>query len=131
VKVATDTLWSFACIDLGITKQTGFNSQETKNITDLAGIGPRRPTKFLLLRDGNAVPVGYLTNGSSNLQPGDIILRSTVDPTVSPPVTTHAPPAVSTNSVAGRLRELEHLHDTKLLTNTEYQEKRARIIAEF
>lgn len=130
VKVATDTLWSFACIDLGITKQSGFNSQETKNITDVAGIGPRRPTKFLLLRDGSAVPVGYLANGSSNLQPGDIILRSAVDPTVSSPVTTLAPPSASTNSVAGRLRELEHLHDTKLLTNTEYQEKRARIIAE-
>ena len=48
VEAATDTLWSFACVDLGITKKTGFTSQETKNITDLAGIGPLHPTRFLL-----------------------------------------------------------------------------------
>jgi hypothetical protein len=38
VKVAQDTLWSFACVDLGINqKNRFFTSQETKDITDLAG----------------------------------------------------------------------------------------------
>jgi hypothetical protein len=134
VKDATDTLWSFACLDLGITKKTGFTSQETKNITDLAGIGPRHPTKFLLLRNGNAIPVPYLANGSSNLHLDDIILRSAVAPADSkpifPPVTRLVPPSVSTKSVADRLKEIEDLHDRKLLTDPEYQEKRATIIAE-
>ena len=66
VNAAQDTLWSLACMDLGITKKTGFTSQETKNITDLAGISPLHPTQFLLLRNGNAIPVPYLTNGSSD-----------------------------------------------------------------
>jgi hypothetical protein len=131
VKVATDTLWSFACIDLGITKKTGFTSQELKNITDLAGIGSGRPTRFLLLKNGNAIPVPYL-NGGSDLHPDDIILRSAVDPAISepiiPPDTTI--PSVSTKSVADRLKEIEHLHHMKLLTYPEYQVKRAKIIAE-
>ena len=82
VKVATDTLWNFACIDLGITRKTGFfTSQETKNITDLAGIGTLHPTKFLLLRNGTAIPVPYL-NGSSDLHLNDIILLPAVAPAV-------------------------------------------------
>ena len=85
VKVAADTLWNFACMDLGITKKTGFTSQELKNITDLAGIGSLHPTKFLLLKNGNAIPVPYL-EGSSNLHPNDIILRSAVDPAVPKPI---------------------------------------------
>ena len=132
VKDAGDTLWSFACMDLGITRKTGFTSQETKNITDLAGIGPLHPTRFLLLRNGNAIPVPYLANGSSNLHPNDIVLRSAVDPAVSepviPPVSTIA--SVATNSADDRLKELEHLHNLKLLTDPEYQDKRAKIIAE-
>jgi hypothetical protein len=134
VNVATDTLWSFACMDLGITKKTGFTSQETKNITDLAGIGPLHPTKFLLLRNGNAIPVPYLANGSSNLHPNDVILWSTVAPAVPEPiipsVTTVVPPSVSTKSVADRLTEIEDLHNVKLLTDLEYQDKRAKLIAE-
>jgi len=131
VKVAKDTLWSFACMDLGITKTTGFNSEETKNITDLAGIGPLHPTKFLLLRNGNAIPVPYL-NGSSNLQPNDIILRSApaVSKPIIPSVTTVVHPSVSTKSVADRLKEIEDLYSMKLLTDPEYQDKRAKIIAE-
>lgn len=121
-------------MDLGITKKTGFTSQETKNITDQAGIGPLHPTRFLLLRNGSAIPVPYLANGSANLHPNDIILRSAVDPAVSkpviPPVTTIVPPSVSTKSVADRLKEIEDLHNRKLLTDPEYQDKRARIIAE-
>jgi len=134
VKDAKDTLWSFACVDLGITKKTGFTSEETRNITDLAGIGPHHPTKFLLLRNGNAIPVPYLANGSSDLHPNDIILRSSVARAVSkpiiPPVTTVVSPSISTKSVADRIKEIEDLHDRKLLTDPEYQDKRAKIIAE-
>jgi hypothetical protein len=134
VKLATDTLWSFACIDLGITKETGFTSQETKNITDLAGIGPLHPTKFLLLKNGSAIPVPYLANGSSNLHPGDIILRSAVDPAapkpILPPVTTVVSSSDSRQSVADRLQEIEDLRNRQLLTDPEYQDKRAKIIAE-
>ncbi len=138
VKVATDTLWNFACVDLGITKNTGFTSQETKNITDLAGISPLHPTRFLLLKNGNAIPVPYLTNGSSNLHPNDIILRSVVAPVASdvpmpivpPATTTVVSSSVSTKSVADRLKEIEDLRDRKLLTDPEYQEQRAKIMAE-
>lgn len=134
VKDATDTLWSFACMDLGITKKTGFTSQETKNITDLAGIGPRHPTRFLLLKNGNAIPVPYLANGSSNLHPDDIILRPALDPAIPKPilpsVDSIVSSPVSTNSVADRLKEVEELHNRKLLTDPEYQDTRARIIAE-
>ena len=134
VKGATDTLWNFACMDLGITKKNGFNSQETKAITDLAGIGPRHPTKFLLLKNGNAIPVPYLVNGSANLHANDIILRSTVAPAdpkyMVLPVTTDASPSVSTESIADRLKEIENLHNRKLITDPEYQDKRAKIIAE-
>ncbi|HEX5807955.1 MAG TPA: hypothetical protein VFY25_04765 [Anaerolineales bacterium] len=134
VKDATDTLWSFACMDLGITKKTGFTSQETKNITDLAGIGPRHPTRFLLLKNGNAIPVPYLANGSSNLHPDDIILRPALDPAIPKPILPSVDSVVSspvsTNSVADRLKEVEELHNRKLLTDPEYQDTRARIIAE-
>lgn len=133
VTAATDTLWSFACMDLGITKKIGFTSQELKNITDLAGIGQLHQTKFLLLKNGNAIPVPYL-NGSSDLHPNDIILLSAVDPAVSkpgiPPVTMGVPPSNSTKSVADRLQEIEDLHNLNYLTDPEYQDKRAKIIAE-
>ena len=127
VKNATDTLWDFACMDLGITKKIGFTSQELKNITDLAGIGPRYPTRFLLLRDGNAVPVPYLVNGSANLQLNDLILRSVAVPTLSKPIVPH--PAL-TNNVVDRLKEIKDLYNRKLITDSEYQDKRAKIIAE-
>jgi hypothetical protein len=121
-------------MDLGITKNNGFTSQETKDITDLAGISPLHPTQFLLLKNGSAVPVPYLANGSSNLHPDDIILRPAVAPdgpaSVLPPATTVVSPSVSTRSVADRLKEIEELHNRKLVTEPEYQEKRAKIIAE-
>jgi hypothetical protein len=134
VKDATDTLWNFACIDLGITKKTGFTSQETKNITDLAGIGPRHPTRFLLLKNGNAVPVPYLANGSSNLHPDDIILRSALDPANPKPILPSVSSVVSlpgsTKNAVVRLEEIEDLHNRKILTDPEYRDKRAKIIAE-
>lgn len=130
VRDPLDTLWSFACMDLGITKKTGFNSQETKAITDLAGIGPLNPTKFLLLKNGNAIPVPYLSNGSSNLQPNDIVLRSAGDPNAPTSVDAVGPASVPTKSVAERLQEIEDLRNRKLLTDPEYRDKRAKIIAE-
>jgi hypothetical protein len=129
VQAATDTLWDFACTELGITDKTRFTSQETKDITDLAGIGPRYPTKFLLLKNGSAIRIAYLTNGSPNLQPNDIILRSAGYP-VAPAITAVVSPSVSTESVADRLTEIEKLHDRKLITDTEYRDKRANLIAE-
>jgi len=120
-------------MDLGITKKTGFTSQETKNITDLAGIGQLHPTKFLLLRNGEAIPVPY-RNGSSDLHPDDIILRSADTPAVSKPmispVTANVLPSPATKSVADRLKEIEDLYNRKFLTDPEYQEKRAKVIAE-
>ena len=129
VQAASDTLWDFACMDLGITDKTRFTSQETKAITDLAGIGPRNPTKFLLLKNGNAIPIAYLVNGSPNLQPNDIILRSAVYP-VAPAITAVVAASVSTESIADRVKEIEKLHNMKLITDTEYQDKRAKIIVE-
>lgn len=133
IKLASDTLWDFACLELGITKKMGFTSQELKNITDLAGIGPLYPTRFLLLKNGDAIPVPYL-EGSSQLHPNDIILRAVVDPTVPAPtlpsVADVAPLSVATKSVADRLQEIEDLHSMKFITDPEYQEKRAKIIAE-
>jgi hypothetical protein len=130
VKAATDTLWNFACMDLGITKKTYLTSQETKNITDLAGIGPRHPTKFLLLKNGDAIPVPYLPNGSADLHPNDIILRSAVALDASTPAATVVSPSVSTKSVADRLKDIEDLRNMKVLTDLEYQDKRAKVIAE-
>ncbi len=129
VELATDTLWDFACIDLGIADKTRFTSQETKNITDLAGIGPRYPTKFLLLKNGKAIPIPYLANGSPNLQPNDIILRLAVYP-IAPGMTAVVPPSVLTKSVADQLKEIKDLHNMKLITDLEYQDKRANIMAE-
>jgi hypothetical protein len=130
VKAATDTLWSFACMDMGKTQNARFTSQETKNITDMAGIGPRHPTKFRLLKNGNAVPVPYLANGSADLHPNDIILRSAVAPDASRPAAAVVSHSVSTKSVADRLKDIEDLHNTNVLTDLEYQAKRAKIIAE-
>lgn len=130
VKAATDTLWGFVCIDLGITRKTGFSSRETKNITDLAGISPLHPTKFLLLKEGNTIPVPYLANGSANLHPNDIILRSAVAPDASKPVATVVSASIPTKSAEDRLKEIEDLRNRKLLTDPEYQDQRAKIIAE-
>jgi hypothetical protein len=44
-------------------------------------------------------------------------------------MTTFVSPSVSTRSVADRLKEIEDLRKSKLLTDPEYQEKRAKIIA--
>lgn len=130
VKAVTDTLWTFACMDLGIIKKTYLTSPETKNITDLAGIGPQRPTRFLLLKNGDAIPVPYLPNGSPDLHPNDIILRSVVAPDAATPAAAVVAPSVSTKSVADRLKDIEDLHNRSVLTDLEYQDRRGKIIAE-
>lgn len=129
VNVATDTLWSFACTALGIPRKSSFSSQETKDITDLAGIGPFRPTRFLLLKDGKAIPVAYLANGSPDLVPNDIILRLAASP-LAPEVSKPGRLPDSTKGNADRLEEIEDLHKRKLLTDAEYQDKRTKLIAE-
>lgn len=134
VKATTDTLWGFACMGLGITRKTGFNSAEIKKITDLAGIGPLHPTKFLLLKNGDAIPVPYLANGSADLHPDDIILQSADAPETSKPIlasgNTVVTPSVSKQNAADRLKEINDLRNMKLLTDPEYQDKRAKILAE-
>lgn len=130
VKAATDTLWNFACMDLGITKKTNLTSRETKNITDLAGIGPRHPTKFRLLKNGDAIPIPYLPNGSADLKPDDIILRLAVAPDASKPFAATVSSSASTKSVVDRLKDIEDLRNMNILTDLEYQDKRAKIIAE-
>lgn len=129
VESVTDTLWNFACVDLGITKKNYLTSQETKNITDLAGIGPRHPTRFLLLKNGDAIPVPYLPNGSADLHPNDIILRSVVAPAASMPAATMVSASVATKSVEDRLKDIEELRNRKIITDLEYQDQRAKIIA--
>ena len=75
VKSGKDTLWSFACMELGITKVTGLTQNEINKINDLAGTGPDHPTKFLLLKDGKATKVPYLANKNPDLHLNNIILR--------------------------------------------------------
>jgi hypothetical protein len=48
-----------------------------------------------------------------------------LNPNISPVV----PSTISTKSAADRLTEIEDLHNRKLMTDPEYQEKRAKIIA--
>jgi hypothetical protein len=70
----------------------------------------------------------------TSLGPPYYILRSSLDPAIPkpiiPPVPTIVSPSASTKSVADRLNEIEDLRNRKLLTDPEYQDKRAKIIAE-
>ena len=75
-----EPLYVFACKDLGITKSSGFTTEETARINDLAGTGVQQKTKYLLLKNGQAVPVPYHITGLADLHGGDILLRH-----VSPP----------------------------------------------
>ncbi len=80
VTSTTDALWMFACMDLGITKRSGFTTEETARINDLAGTGLQQKTKYLLLKDGQAVPVPYLNVGLADLHVGDVLLRKVTPP---------------------------------------------------
>ena len=55
----SDRLWVFACMDLGITKRDGFTEDEKTRINDLAGTGMYQKTKYLLLKNGQALQMPY------------------------------------------------------------------------
>ena len=78
-------------MDLGITKRSGFTTEETARINDLAGTGTKQKTKYLLLKNGNAVPVPYHITGAADLHVNDIILRRVPAP-APPPVESAARP---------------------------------------
>ena len=82
VNSTADTLWMFACLDLGISKRSGFSTEESARIHDLAGSGLAQKTKYRLLKDGQARDVPYHNTGSADLRPGDVILRQVPPPGV-------------------------------------------------
>ncbi len=77
----SDPLWKFAAKDLGINKASGFTPDEGTRINDLAGTGMYQKTKYLLLKNGQAVPIPYKLT-LPDLHPGDIILRKVAPPSV-------------------------------------------------
>jgi hypothetical protein len=81
VNSKSDALWIFACMDLGITKRSGFTTEESAKINDLAGIGLQQKTKYLLLKNGQAVQMPYNFT-VPDIHPGDIILRHVSPPAV-------------------------------------------------
>lgn len=77
----SDPLYIFACLDLGITKRDNFTDDEKKRINDLAGTGMYQKTKYLLLKNGQAVQMPYNLT-MPDLHPGDVILRQVAAPSV-------------------------------------------------
>ncbi len=75
----TDPFYLFACRDLGINKSSGFTPDEQAKINDLAGTGIYQKTKYLLLKNGQAVPMPYKIS-VPDVKPGDIILRQVAAP---------------------------------------------------
>lgn len=75
----SDPLYIFACMDLGIARRSNFTPEEQAKINDLAGTGMYQKTKYLLLRNGQAIPMPYNLT-MPDFHPGDVILRP-----VSPP----------------------------------------------
>jgi hypothetical protein len=75
-----DALYKFACMDLGISKRSGFTTEESARINDLAGTGLQQKTKYLLLKNGQAVPVPYHNTGLADLHVGDTLLRQVAPP---------------------------------------------------
>jgi hypothetical protein len=74
-----EPLYIFACRDLGITKSSGFTAEESARINDLAGTGKNQKTKYLLLKNGQAVQMPYKLT-VPDLRPGDTILRQVTPP---------------------------------------------------
>jgi hypothetical protein len=77
----SEPLYIYACMDLGINKRSGFTPEEEKRINDLAGTGMYQKTKYLLLKNGQAVPMPYKLT-VPDLKPGDVILRQVPAPAV-------------------------------------------------
>lgn len=78
-----DPFFIFACRDLGINKTSGFTPDEEKRINDLAGMGPYQKTKYLLLKNGQAIQMPYRIS-VPDVNPGDIILREVAAPRQAP-----------------------------------------------
>ena len=81
VSSKSDALWTFACMDLGITKRSGFTTEESARINDLAGTSTQQRTKYMLLKNGAAEQIPYLVTGNPNIHINDIILRHVPAPT--------------------------------------------------
>ena len=79
INSTNDSLWKFAAQDLGINKTSGFTPDESTRINDLAGTGMYQHTKYMLLKDGQAVQIPYNLTVPI-LHPGDIILRKVPSP---------------------------------------------------
>jgi hypothetical protein len=74
ISSSKDPLYIFACRDLGITRTSGWTTEEQARINDLAGMGMYQKTKYLLLKNGQAVQMPYNLT-VPDIHPGDIILR--------------------------------------------------------
>ena len=85
VGLKPEPLYEFACRDLGITKRSGFTQDEETRINDLAGTGAgvQQKTKYLLLKNGQAVTVPYHNIGKADLHAGDILLRKVSHPSAA------------------------------------------------
>ena len=81
VRSKSDPLYIFACRDLGINKASGFTPDEQARINDLAGTGMYQKTKYLLLKNGQAVQMPYNLT-VPDINPGDVILRQVPPPAV-------------------------------------------------
>ena len=81
VSSKSDPLYIFACRDLGINKTSGFTPDEQARINDLAGTGMYQKTKYLLLKNGQAVQMPYNLT-VPDINPGDVILRQVPPPAV-------------------------------------------------
>ena len=79
VNSKSDPFYIFACRDLGITKTSGWTTEEEARINDLAGTGMYQKTKYLLLKNGQAVQMPYNFT-VPDIHPGDIILRQVPPP---------------------------------------------------
>ncbi len=79
IRTKSDPFWKFAAQDLGINKASGFTSDEQKRINDLAGESMYKKTKYLLLKNGKAVPMPYKLS-VPDVKPGDVILRQVPPP---------------------------------------------------
>ena len=78
---SSDPLYVYARMDLGITKQGQLTEEENTKVNDLAGTTINHKTKYLLLKNGQAVPIPY-NFSMPILNPGDVILRQVPAPAV-------------------------------------------------
>ena len=77
-----DGLYLFAARDLGINKTSGFSTEESARIKDLQ-------TKYLVLKNGQAVPIRYPIRDLPDIKRDDVILRK-VEPSSVPGLVRHS-----------------------------------------